>query len=284
MNKIKNILLGATVLVASVAQAQLITPKPSPTATISQKVGLTDVSVTYSRPGMKGRTVFGDIVPLDKIWRTGANKATAVTFSTDVNVGGKDVKAGTYSLFTIPSAGEWTIIINKNTELWGAGEYDMADDVARFMIKPTKLNDKVETFTIDFSHLVGANGHMNLSWENMHVAIPVKTEANKAVEKQIKEILVDGPSAGTYSNAAVFYLENDMDMNQALTWINMAIEKRPEAFWYIHQKAKIQAKMGKTKDAIATAEKSMKMAKENEAGDYGYVGNNEKLIAELKKK
>ena len=194
------------------------------------------------------------------------------------------MKAGTYSLFTIPNSAEWTVILNSNTELWGAGKYDEAKDVARFTIKPTILNDIVETFTIDFSHLVGSDGHMNLSWENTHVAIAVKTDANGMIEKQIKEILVDGPSAGTYYNAARFYVENDKDMNQALTWINAAINKRPEAFWYMHHKAKIQAKMGKTKEAIATAEKSLTMAKENEDGDYGYIANNEKLMAELKKK
>jgi small nuclear ribonucleoprotein (snRNP)-like protein len=284
MNSIKNIFAGALVLLVAAAQAQLTTPQPSPTATINQKLGLTDISVTYSRPGAKNRVVFGELVPFGKVWRTGANKATSVTFSTDVNLGGKDVKAGTYSLFTIPNSAEWTVILNSNTELWGAGKYDEAKDVARFTIKPTILNDIVETFTIDFSHLVGSDGHMNLSWENTRVAIAVKTDANGMIEKQIKEILVDGPSAGTYYNAARFYVENDKDMNQALTWINAAINKRPEAFWYMHYKAKIQAKMGKTKEAIATAEKSLTMAKENEDGDYGYIANNEKLMAELKKK
>ena len=284
MNNIKNIFLGVLVLITAAAQAQLTTPQPSPTATISQKLGLTDISVTYSRPGAKDRVVFGELVPFGKVWRTGANKATSVTFSTDVNVGGKDVKAGTYSLFTIPNETEWTIILNSNTELWGAGKYEEATDVARFTIKPTALSDNVETFTIDFSHLVGPNGHMNLSWENTHVAIAVKTDVNGMIEKQIKEILVDGPSAGTYYNAARFYLENDKDLSQALTWMNVAIEKRSDAFWYVHHKAKIQAQMGKTKEAIATAEKSLTMAKENEDGDYGYIANNEKLIAELKKK
>ena len=284
MNKIKNIFLGALVLITAAAQAQLTTPQPSPTATISQKLGLTDISVTYSRPGAKDRVVFGDLVPFGKVWRTGANKATSVTFSTDVNIGGKDVKAGTYSLFTIPNKTEWTIILNSNTELWGAGKYEEATDVARFTIKPTALSDNVETLTIDFSHLVGPNGNLNLSWENTHVAIAVKTDVNSMIEKQIKEILVDGPSAGTYYNAARFYLENDKDLNQALTWMHVAIEKRADAFWYVHHKAKIQAKMGNTKEAIATAEKSLTMAKENEDGDYGYIANNEKLIAELKKK
>jgi hypothetical protein len=284
MIKLKHTLIAALVLVGTAAHAQLNTPQPSPAASVSQVVGLTDVVVNYSKPGMKGRTIFGDLVPFDVVWRTGANKATSVSFSTDVKVGGKEVKAGTYSLFTIPSKDEWTVILNSNTELWGAGGYEEAKDVARFTVKPTLLNDQVETFTIDFSHLEGANGHLNLKWENTQVAIPIETDADKMVEAQIKEILVDGPSAGTYYNAARFYLDNEKDMNQALTWINLAIEKRPDAFWYMHQKAKIQAKLGDTLGAITTAEMSMKMAKENEDGDFGYVANNEKLIAELKKK
>ncbi len=284
MNTIKTFLLSLTVLTFFTAQAQLTTPQPSPAASVSQVVGLTDVEVTYSKPGMKDRVVFGELVPFGKIWRTGANKATSVSFSTDVTIGGAEVKAGTYSLFTIPNKEEWTIMLNSETELWGAGDYDAAKEVAKFMIKPSTTKDAYETFTIDFSHLKGANGHMNLRWENTLVAIPIETGAMDAVEKQIKEILVDGPGAGTYYNAARFYLENDKDIDQAIAWINTAIEKRPNAFWYMHQKAKMQAKKGDVKAAIATAEKSMKMASENEAGDYGYVASNEKLIAKLKKK
>jgi hypothetical protein len=284
MIRLKHTLIAALVLAGTAVQAQLITPQPSPTATIIQKVGLTDVSVTYSRPGAKGRTVFGDVVPFDKIWRTGANKATSVRFSTAVTFGGEEVKAGTYSIFTIPGETEWVVILNSNTEQSGTGDYEEAKDVARVTIQPVALKDPTETFTIDFSHLDGANGHMSLTWENTKVTILIETAADKMVEDQIKELLVDGPSAGTYYNAARFYLDNDKDLNQALTWINMAIDKRADAFWYIHQKANIQAKLGNVKDAIATAEKSMNMAKENEDGDYGYVANNEKLIAELKKK
>jgi hypothetical protein len=284
MIKLKQTLIVALVLAGTAVQAQLTTPQPSPAASVTQVVGLTDIVVKYSKPGMKGRTVFGDIVPFDKIWRTGANKSTSISLSTDVTIGGKEVKAGTYALFTIPGKSEWVVILNSNTELWGAGGYEEEKDVARFTVKSSMLKDQVETFTIGFSHLDGANGHLNISWENTNVTILIETAATKMVEDQIKELLVDGPNAAIYYNAARFYLDNDKDLNQALTWINMAIDKRPDAFWYIHQKANIQAKLGNTKEAIATAEKSMNMAKENEDGDYGYVANNEKLIAELKKK
>lgn len=284
MKKISNLFVAAGVLATSLVSAQLKTPQPSPSASIEQVVGLTEVEIEYSRPGMKGRTVFGDLLKYGEIWRTGANKATAIELSEDVKIGGKDVKAGTYSLFTIPGETEWTIIINTNTELWGAGGYKQEEDVARFMAKPTKLNDTYETFTIDFSDLTSNSANINLIWENTKVSFPITTSSNEAVEAQIKSLLVDGPDAGTYYGAARYYLDNDKDMKQALVWIDKAIEKRPDAFWYMHQKAKIQGELGLKKEAIATATKSMEMAKVNKDGDYGYVKNNEDLIKELKAK
>ena len=285
MNKtVKFIATACFSVLLSSGFAQLQTPQPSPTATISQKVGLSDVKITYSRPGMKDREIFGNLVPYGEIWRTGANKATEISISDDVKIGGKDVPAGAYSLFTIPGENEWTIILNKNTELWGAGNYKQEDDAARFTVKPTKLSEPVESFTIDFGHFSGSDAHLMLMWENTKVSIPIKTNTNAMVEKQIKEILIDGPSAASYAGAAIFYLENDKDLNQALDWMNKALEKRPDAFWYIHQQAKILGKLGKKKEAIAAAEKSMEMAKNNPGGDFGYVANNEKLIKELKGK
>jgi hypothetical protein len=280
----KSILFSLAIACFMSTSAQLKTPKPSPTATISQEVGLTDVTITYSRPGVKDRVVFGELVPYGKIWRTGANKATSITLSTDATIGGQEVKAGSYSLFTIPGKESWTIILNNETELWGTGKYSQDNDAARFTVKPESMKEKMETFTIGFSHFDNGDAMIHLKWENTRVSFPIMTAATEMVEKQIKEILVDGPSAGTYYNAARFYLDNDKDMEQALTWINAAIEKRPDAFWMIYQKARILGKLGRTKDAIATAEKSKKMASENEDGDFGYVANNEKLIAELKKK
>lgn len=284
MNKIKITFLAIGILAASFADAQLKTAQPSPTASIEQMVGLTEVEIEYSRPGMKGRKIFGDLLAYGTIWRTGANKATSIELSDDVKIGGKEVKAGKYSLFTIPGETEWTIIINSNTELWGDGGYKQEEDVARFTAKPTTLNDAVETLTIDFSNLTGTGADIILMWENTKVSFPIETNANAMVEAQIKEMLIDGPSAGTYAGAARYYLDNDKDMKQALVWIDKAIEKHPDAFWYVHNKAQIQGKLGLKKEAIATAEKSMEMAKANKDGDFGYVKNNENLIAELKAK
>tara|TARA_R110001592_G_scaffold20091_3_gene81944 strand:- start:6333 stop:7184 length:852 start_codon:yes stop_codon:yes gene_type:complete len=283
MKKLQTLLL-ATSFIALTANAQITAPQPSPTATLTQTVGLTEVTVTYSRPGVKDRTIFGGLEKWGTIWRTGANASTKIKFSDDVTIAGNKLAAGEYALYTIPGENEWTIIFNTNLTLWGTGGYKEEEDAVRFTVKPVKLNDKVESLSIDFSHFTYTGANMEIKWENMLISFPVETNAIEQVEKQIKEQLVDGPSAGSYASAAGFYLENDKDLTQALTWMNKAIEKRPDAFWYVHNKAKILAKMGKKKEAIIAAKKSMEMAKANEGGDYGYIATNEKLIKELEGK
>ncbi|MFT7343633.1 MAG: hypothetical protein ACI9XP_000207 [Lentimonas sp.] len=283
MKKI-NLFVAATALAfSSMVSAQIKTPQPSPTASIEQMVGLTEVEIEYSRPGVKGRTIFGDLLPFGEIWRTGANSATLIEVSDDVKIGGQAVPAGQYALYTIPGAEEWTVIIHKHLENWGAGGYDKTQDLCRFMVKPTKLNDKVESFTIDFSNFTTNSANIELKWENTMISFLMETPTDAAVEKQIKSQLVDQPAAGTYYSAASYYLEKGENLDKADVWIDKAISQRPEAFWYVHAKAKIQAAQGKTKEAVVTAEKSMALAKAAE-DDYGYVKNNENLIKELKAK
>jgi tetratricopeptide (TPR) repeat protein len=281
MIKISTLFIGAALTFSFAANAQLKTPQPSPTATLQQAVGLTDIEVIYSRPGSKGRTIFGELVPFGEIWRTGANSSTKIKVADDVKIGGQAIPAGQYAIYTIPGADVWTIIIYKGLENWGAGGYDKAQDVARFDVKPTKLTDTYETFTIDFSDLETSNANLNLIWENTKVTLPIETPTDTQVEKQINEMMA-GPSANSYYGAARFYLEKEKELDKAEIWISQAIELRPEAFWMIHVQAKILAKNGKKKEAIVAAEKSMKMAKESKDGDYGYVESNEKLIKEIK--
>lgn len=284
MKNLKRLVLAGLILASGSTFAQLKTPQPSPSASIEQKVGLSTISVDYSRPGMKERKIFGELVQYGEVWRTGANKATAIEFSQDVMIGDQELKAGKYAIFSIPGESEWTIIFNKNLEQWGAGEYNKEEDAARITVKSIKLDRAVETFTIDFSHLTANGAMMNISWENTLIQFEIKAESGSIVEKQIKSLLVDGPSAGTYYGAARYYLENGKDLEQALAWINTAIEKRPNAFWYTYRKALIQDALGNTKEAIKTAEASMEAAKANKDGDYGYVKMNEDLIKELKAK
>lgn len=262
--------------------AQIETPAPSPTAEIEQMVGLTEVEIEYSRPGMKGREIFGSLVPYGEVWRTGANACTKITVSDDVNIGGVEVPEGKYSIMTMPGKDEWTIMISKKLEMWGAGDYEESMDLGRFTVEPTMLKDEVETFTIDFSHLTMTGAMINMSWENTQVSFPIETNTMELVEAQINSVLVEGPDAGTYYAAGRFYLDNGKDLEQALEWMNTACEKRPDAFWYTHQKAKILAEMGNKKEAIATAKESMEMAKKSERGDFGYIARNQQLIDELK--
>ena len=280
MKKMKTILFAALVTSVS-ATAQIKAPQPSPTAEIEQMVGLTEIEIEYSRPGVKDRVIFGDLEKWDAIWRTGANASTKIKFEDAVKINGKELAAGEYALYTIPNETEWTIIFNKNLTLWGVDGYKEEEDALRVKVKPVKLNDKVETLTIDFSHFTYSGAQLNLKWENTLISLSIETNANEQVEKQIQTQLVEGPSASSYASAAGYYLENNQKLDQALIFITKAIEKRPEAFWYVHNKAKILAKLDKKKEAIETAKKSIEIAKASEGGDYGYVAKNEALIKEL---
>jgi len=193
--------------------------------------------------------------------------------------------SGEYSIYTIPGETEWTIIISKRLQNYDKDDYNMEeDDAARFTVKPTKLTDVVETFTIDFSKLTNDGASLDISWENTRVSIAIKVNTDEAVMAAIKSTIIDGPSANDYRRAAQYYLQEEKELETALEWINKAIEKRSEAFWYIYNKAEILAKLGKKKDAIATAEKSMEMAKDYKDGDFGYIKRNEELIAKIKGK
>ncbi len=263
------------------AYAQISVPQSSPSATVTQKVGLVNVTLSYSRPSARGRKIFGDLLPYGQLWRTGANAATKLTFSDEVNVNGTKVPAGEYSLFTIPGKDEWTVMLNKNAKA-GANDYKEAEDVARFKVKPAKTAAPYETFTIDFSDLTPNAANMNIKWENTKVSLKLETDVDSKVMAQIKEKVIDTPDAKPEDlfTAAVYYMENNKDLNQAFTWMNKATEKDPK-YWQLHQKARLQAKLKDYKSAEATARKSIELAKTAKNDDY--VRLNEKLLAELPK-
>jgi len=276
----KKILL-ALVAVASImtAQAQGIkTPAPSPTQTIKQDFALSSIEVNYSRPNMKGRTVFGDLAPFGKLWRTGANAATKVTFGEDVTVGGVAIKAGTYVLYTVPNKEEWEVIFNKGLGNWGVDGYKKEEDVARFKVKPVALPSSVETFTIQLGNVTPATADIQVSWEKTQINIPVVADIDSKISKSIEAAMnVDNRP---YFQAASYYFEAGKDLKQALAWTNKAIENSPKAFWMVHLKAKILAKMGEKAAAVTAANQSIVLAKEAKNDDY--VALNEKLIATLK--
>ncbi|MDF1673705.1 MAG: DUF2911 domain-containing protein [Vicingaceae bacterium] len=282
MKKTKFIALAIVASFAFNANAQIESPQPSPLGEVEQKIGLTDIEIEYSRPGKKGREIFGKLVPYGKIWRTGANASTKIEVSDDIKINGKELKEGKYALYAIPGETEWTIIFHNNLKHWGVGEYKEEEDALRITAKPTKSGTTVETLTFQFGNFTSTGGKLMLMWDNTIVAMDIETNAMEKVEAQINKTLVEGPSASSYAKGAEFYMENGKDLEQALAWMDKAIEKRADAFWYIHGKAKILAKLGKKKEAIAAANKSIEVAKASKNGDYGYVAKNEEFIKSLK--
>lgn len=263
-------------------QAQAIKmPAPSPLQTIKQEFALSEVSVSYSRPAVKGRKVMGDLVPFNNsVWRTGANQPTKITFGEDVKIAGNNVPKGEYALYTIPAKNEWTIILSKNTALWGSTGYKESDDLIRFKAKPETLPSNVESFTIMFNNVKPQSMDVELMWENTAVAFTVNAEIDSRIVKQIETAMAPGDRR-PYFESASYYFESGKDMKQALEWANKAVEQNPERYWVEHLKAKIQMKMGDKKGAIESATRSIANAKTQKNPDY--VALNEKLIAEAKK-
>ena len=273
----KLLALSLVCCTAFFANAQTLkTPAPSPSQTLKQDFGISTIELNYSRPGMKGRKIFGDLVPYGKVWRTGANSATRIKFSDDVTIGGQQLKAGEYAIYTVPNEGSWDIIINKGSENWGT-DYKQEDDIMRVKATSVKLDQPVETFTMQFANVKPTSTDLQILWDKTMVSVPITTDVDKKVMAQIDNAL--NKDNRPYFQAAMYYMETGRDLNQALTWFDKAIEQNPNAYWVYHQKANALAKLGKKSDAKATAQKSMDLAKTAKNDDY--VKLNEKLIASL---
>ena len=274
----KKIFLALSCMAAMASSAQLKMPAPSPAQTIKQDFGLSSIELAYSRPSMKGRKIFGDLVPYGEMWRTGANAATRIKFGEDVTIGGQPVKAGEYALYTIPNENEWEIILNKGVNNGGLNGYKTEEDVTRFKVKPVKLPAPTETFTMEFAEIRPSTTELVLKWENTAVKVPITTDVDTKVMGQINDIM--NKDNKPYFQSAVYYAENGKDMKQALAWFDKAIEQNPKGFWIYHQKANALAKMGKKDEAKMVAQKSMDIARQEKNDDY--VRLNEKLLATLK--
>ena len=254
-------------------------PAPSPACTIKQRVGLTDIEIVYSRPSMKGRQIFGSVVPYAAVWRTGANAATKISFSTTVKLKGTPVPAGSYALYTIPGEAEWTIILNKGVGQSGT-QYDEKADVVRFNVRPVNLSDtSLETFTIEFNHLRDESAILNLIWDKTVVPIPIEVELTSQLVPQIEANMASDAPNKPYYQAAMFYFDHGQDLAKAKTWVEAAIKQR-EAHYMVHLQAKILAKLGDKEGAIAAAKRSTELA--IKAKDTGYVKMNDDLISTLK--
>lgn len=262
--------------------APLEFPAASPASSINQRIGVTDIEVAYGRPSMRGRKIFGGLEPYGAIWRTGANSATRVTFSTDVKLEGVDVPAGTYSLFSIPAAKEWTVILNGDANQFGAYGYDEDKDVARIKLKANTLKDPVETLAFGFTDLTTSSGTMYFEWETTRIAMSLTTDVVANLVPRIEAAMAaDGPHP--YLPAAMFYFENDVDLAKAAKWIDEAAKAQPNAFWITYRKGLILEKMGDKEGAVAAAEASLAMAaKSRGAIKDEYTRLNEVLIARCK--
>jgi hypothetical protein len=261
------------------SQAQPIrTPQPSVAQTVKQEFALGSVEVNYARPSKKGRTIFGDLVPYGAIWRTGANAATTITFSDEVIIGDKKVPAGKYGLLTIPDRANWTVIITKQTDVTSPGAYKQDQDMVRVTVPSMAMSESVETFMITFDNATSSSIDMLIMWDKTGVAVPIKMEVDSKVMAQINNTMTKDNKP--YFQAAMYYMENGKDLNQANAWFDKAIEQNPQAYWVYHQKANCLAKLGKKADAITVANKSLDMARA--ANNPDYVTLNQKLIASLK--
>ena len=258
-------------------------PQPSPLCTFTQKIGLTDVEVVYSRPGTKGRKVFGEVVPFDKLWRTGANATTKIKFSTDVKLEGHDLPAGQYALFSIPGKSEWTVIVGK--VVGPPTQYDEKNDVVRFKVKPTELHDTVETFRIELRDLKDESGLIVLEWEKTAVPLRIQVETLSRVIPEIEKATSSGQKleAIEYFRCAMFYLNHDLDVNKAADWVQKGLEQNSNFQWLLmHAHAKVLAKKGDKAGALKAATEA-KAAAEKVEGPGGAFGRmNNEIIQSMK--
>ena len=279
----KKILLSLFIAACTItATAQIKTPQPSPFSKITQKVGLTDVTLEYSRPGMRGRIIFGDLVPYGKTWRTGANANTKITFSTDITLDGKPLKKGTYAIYTIPNKKTWDVIFYSDASNWGTPKkWDTSKVAAQIKTTIFPMPMKIETFTITFDDLTNDSAVMGLLWENVYIGVKFGVPTDTMVSKMITKTM-NGPSAADMYAAAVYYLQVGKDIKQAQTWIEKAVEMTTDKpkFWYLRQQSLIHAKAGNKKGAIAAAKASLMHA--TKAGNAGYVKMNKEFLAKIK--
>lgn len=276
--KTLSISLALLTCVSMVKAQGALVPQPSSGQTLIQDFGLGKVMLTYSRPNLKGRKIFGILEPYGQVWRTGANSATTINFTDEVNIAGNKIPAGKYSLFTIPGKDTWTIILNKTADQWGAYDYKKEDDLLRFTIKPTILKAPVESFTMQFSNVKAGSMLLDIHWENTAIAIPMTVDYDAKVMVNIEKAM--NGDKKPYFAAAQYYFENNKDLTKALTWINEAEKTDLNAPWFKLWKAKILLKMGDKKAAASVAEQGMKLAKES--GNDEYVRLNLALLTQTK--
>ena len=254
-------------------------PAPSPKAKVDQRVGLTDFSVDYSSPGVKGRKIWGALVPLGEMWRTGANAPTKLTASKDFTFGDKAVPAGTYVLLTIPGASSWTVLLNKNLGVQGTNGYDPKDDVARVDVTPSSAGPR-ERLTFLFSDTSDEATRLDLEWESLRVSVPIKVDTKAQVRAGIDKSLAD--AWRPHFAAGRYLYDSGGDLDTALQYLDTSIAIQP-TWWNNWIKTQVLAKKGRTADAIAAAQKAQDLGKNDETFQNNFKANVDKAIADWKK-
>jgi len=277
----KLFILTLFVGLSSTINAQIKTPQPSPAAKLEQVVGLTDVTIEYSRPSMRGRTIFGDLVPYGKMWRTGANANTKITFGDNVTIDGQELKKGTYAIYTIPNEKNWDVIFYSDANNWGTPQqWDESKVAAKTTVEALIISENIETFTIEIDDLKTNSAVLGILWANIYVGVTFEVPTDKIASKSIETVMA-GPTKNDYFQAASFYQAEGKDLKQALTWIKKACEGDDAPFWYLRRMSLIQADMGDKAGAIATAKKSLAGAEKAKNADY--IKMNKESIAEWSK-
>lgn len=271
------LLLGFAVPVLAQDAPEL--PRPSPMARVEQRVGVTDFSVEYSSPGVKGRKIWGGLVAYDELWRTGANAATKLEASGDFTFGGTSVPAGTYSLLTIPGKTSWTVILNSKADLSGTRGYDQSNDVARATVKPAAAPMR-ERMAFLFSNTTDDATRLDLEWEKQRVSVPIQVETRNQVMTNIDETLAE--AWRPHFASARWLLENDGDLGQAIEYVNTSIAIKP-TWWNNWVKAQILAKQGSSTEAVAAAEQAKSLGAGDEVFEGFFKENIDKAIADWKK-
>tara|TARA_B110000444_G_scaffold72956_1_gene68594 strand:+ start:37 stop:873 length:837 start_codon:yes stop_codon:yes gene_type:complete len=275
MKKMKYLL----VFVCSYGLAQIQTLQPSPSAKIEQVIGLTNVTIDYSRPAKRDRKIMGELVPMGEIWRAGANENSTLSFSDPVKVGGKNLDAGTYSLFIRPGKSMWEVFFYTETDNWGLPEKWNTESIAVVVeTEIIQLKNTIESFTISLDDLYNNGANINIKWENTKVSIPIEVPTHSKMMSSITKTIKKDPKSRDYYNAAIYYRQSNQDLNQAKKWIAKAIEMDPDKFWMYRQQSLILAQLNEKDIAIAAAKTSLKLAQE--AGNMDYVRLNTKSIKE----
>lgn len=275
--------LGALLPSFSFAQAGLKFPAPSPNATVKQTVGLTDVEITYARPAMRGRAVFGNLVQYDEIWRTGANAATKISFSGPVIFGGTEVPAGDYALFSVPGKKVWEVILSSNTETWGSYQHDPKDEVVRVKTKPVKLTAAVESLTLSVDGVDADAATLNIAWENVRVPVKIVADTQAELLPKIEALMASDAEKKPYFQAAMYLYAKRANLAKAAEWIAIAAQQQPDAVWISYRQGLVLEALGDQAGALAAAERSL-AGTDALKGELKaeYIRLNETLIARLK--